>query len=298
MKRHLQTAAVLASVLAASLSLPAWAQMPAVPPAAPAAPTAPAAPAAPTTAPAAPATAPAAPATAPAAPAPPGAAVPRPQAAFPAQGQTYSLGAFEGVEIGGAAEVRYVQGDVDQVWVAGPPEVQRSVNLDVQGGMLRVRTQGSWRFWTPTRLQMQITSRNLVRLAILGAADVTAVGPVKGAKLGVHISGAGLARFDQVHVDQLVFSVSGAGDGQVAGLVRELSVTVSGKAEFRGEQLQASKARVVISGIGDVKVWAVEDLSVSVSGIGQVDYWGTPRVRLSTSGPGSITPRGPKSLLP
>jgi hypothetical protein len=213
-------------------------------------------------------------------------------------GQLYELGAFEGVEIGGSADVRYVQGDVDQVWVAGSPEVQRTVSLDVQGGVLRVRTQGSWRFWTPTRLQVQITSRKLARLAILGAADVTAAGPVQGGKLSVHISGAGLARLDKLNVDQLVFSVSGAGDGQVAGLVRDLSVTVSGKAEFRGEQLQATRARVVISGIGDVKVWAVEDLQVSVSGIGQVEYWGTPRVRLSNSGPGSVTPRGPKAAPP
>jgi hypothetical protein len=208
------------------------------------------------------------------------------------------LGAFDGVEIGGAAEVRYAQGDVDQVWVAGPPEVQRELRLDVQGGMLRVRTQNSWRFWAPARPQLLVTSRNLGRLAILGAGDVTAAGPVKGAKLSVHISGAGLARFDQLNVDQLNFSVSGAGDGQVAGRVRELSVTVSGKAEFRGEQLQAGKARVVISGIGDVKLWATDELTVSVSGIGQVEYWGSPRVRLSSSGPGSVTPRGPKPLLP
>jgi hypothetical protein len=208
------------------------------------------------------------------------------------------LGAFDGVEIGGAAEVRYAQGDVDQVWVAGPPEVQRELRLDVQGGMLRVRTQNSWRFWAPARPQLLVTSRNLGRLAILGAGDVTAAGPVKGAKLSVHISGAGLARFDQLNVDQLNFSVSGAGEGQVAGRVRELSVTVSGKAEFRGEQLQAGKARVVISGIGDVKLWATDELTVSVSGIGQVEYWGSPRVRLSSSGPGSVTPRGPKPLLP
>jgi hypothetical protein len=234
----------------------------------------------------------------PAPPAAPGAPSARPAAAPSAQGQFYELGAFDGIEIGGAADVRYTQGDVDQVWVAGPPELQRELRLDVQGGLLRVRTQNSWRFWAPARPQLLITSRSLGRLAILGAGDVTASGPVKGPKLSVHISGAGLARFDQLQVEQLNFSVSGAGDGQLAGQVRELSLTVSGKAEFRGEQLQANRARVVISGIGDVKMWATDELTVSVSGIGQVEYWGSPRVRLSSSGPGRVTPRGPKPAMP
>jgi hypothetical protein len=279
---------VATAVLAAAFGMPAQAQYPAQPvqPAQPAAQAAPVAPAIPARAP----WPTQAPPAAPSAPAPP--------AAPAGEGRLYTPGAFEGVEIGGAAEVRYVQGDVDQVWVAGPPEVQRSLNMDLQGRLLRIQSEGGWRFWTSRRLQVQITSRTLNRLAILGAADVTAAGPVKGDKLTVHISGAGLARFDQLNVDQLSFSVSGAGDGQVAGQVRELSVIVSGKGEFRGEDLQAQHARLTISGIGDVKVWAVEELGITVAGIGQVEYWGSPRVRQRTSGPSSITPRGPKLPTP
>jgi hypothetical protein len=247
------------AVLAGAFSLPALAQLPATP----AAPSPPAAPAAPM-----------------------------------GEGRLYTPGAFEGVEIGGAAEVRYTQGDADQVWVAGPAEVQQSLNMDVQGRVLRIQSEGGWRFWSSRRLQVQITSRALSRISILGAADVTATGPVKGDKLAVHISGAGLARFDQLNFDQLNFSVSGAGDGQVAGQVRELTVNVSGKGEFRGEDLQAQRARLTISGIGGVKVWALEELGITVAGIGHVEYWGNPRVRQRTTGPSSITPRGPKVPTP
>jgi Putative auto-transporter adhesin, head GIN domain len=211
-----------------------------------------------------------------------------------AEGRVYAPGAFDGVEIGGAAEVRYQQGDVDEVFVAGNSEVQRSVSVDVQGSKLRIRTASSWRFWSAQRLQVQVTSRQLSRLSIQGAADWLATGPVNSERLAVFISGAGLARFDRLNCENLAFSVSGAGDGQFKGQVQDLSVQISGKSDFRGEHLQARTARVTISGIGDVKVWVLDELGITVSGIGKVEYWGNPRVRERTSGPATIDARGPR----
>jgi Putative auto-transporter adhesin, head GIN domain len=212
-----------------------------------------------------------------------------------AEGRMYAPGSFDSVEIGGSAEVRYVQSDVDQVFIEGGGDVQRTVSVELQGRQLLIRSQGSWKFWTHRRLQVQISSRQLTRLSIQGAADWLAAGAVESPRLNVHISGAGLARFDQLNAEHLAFSVSGAGDGQFRGQVRDLSVQVSGKSDFRGEHLQARTARVTISGIGDVKVWAVDELGITVSGIGQVEYWGNPRIRQRTSGPSTITPRGSKA---
>ena len=68
---------------------------------------------------------------------------------------------------------------------------------------------------------------------------------------------------------------------------------ISGRSEFRGEALKAERARVSISGVGDVKVWAVQALDISVAGIGKIDYWGSPAVRRHTSGAATINERGP-----
>jgi len=274
----------LATLTALTTPMRAHAQAgaPAAPAAQPAAPAVPVAPVAPT-------------AHAPRAvqPAPPSPPQPQPQPPS-SEGKLYAPGAFEGVEIGGSAEVRYQQGDVDEVFIAGDNEVQRSVSVEVRGSQLRIQSQNNWRFWKSQRLQVQITSRQLTRLSISGAADWLAVGPVNSERLSVHISGAGLARFDKLNSENLSFSVSGAGEGQFQGQVQDLSVQISGKSDFRGENLQARNARVTISGIGDVKVWAVKELGVTVSGIGQVEYWGNPNVRQRTSGPSSITARGVK----
>jgi hypothetical protein len=95
-------------------------------------------------------------------------------------------------------------------------------------------------------------------------------------------------------VGRLAFEVSGAGEGQLAGRVEQLRVTVSGKGKIGAEQLRAGKALVAISGVGNATVWAVDSLGVEISGAGHVDYWGQPAIRKSISGFGSVDARGEK----
>ncbi len=223
---------------------------------------------------------------------PPGAVAQTPE------GRLYTPGAFEAIEIAGAAAVRFTQGAPDSVFVEGDEETQKSLSIEVRDGVLQIRPTGGWKFWNARRLQMTVTARELRRVVISGAADLVAALPVQAQRLDVSISGAGLARFDKLRADSLYFHVSGAGDGQITGSVGELNLSVSGRSEFRGENLQCGRANVKVSGIGDVKVWATEQLGVSVSGIGTVDYWGSPQVVRRSSGIAKINDRGPKPAQP
>ncbi len=208
---------------------------------------------------------------------------------------TVTQGSFEGIEIAGAAAVHFMQGAQDQVVVEGDEDTQRAVELEVRNGLLVIRPAGNWKFWNSRRLQLLVTARELKRVTISGAADFVAPAPVQAGKLAISISGAGLARFDQLRADQVTFTVSGAGDGQFAGRTRTLAINVSGKSEFRGEQLHAESAQVRVSGIGNVKTWVTGDLNVSVSGIGTVDYWGSPQVQRQASGISRVNDHGPKA---
>jgi len=210
------------------------------------------------------------------------------------EGRRLAPGPFDAIEIGGAAEVRLQQGAVDELLVEGGERDRERIEATVHNGTLRIDSSGSWQFWNSRRAQLTVTVRQLSRLTISGAATVTAPAPFKAGRLAVSISGSGLARFDQLDAQRLVFGASGAGDADVAGRVDELSIAISGRSEFRGENLAARDARVSIAGIGDVKVWATEALSMSVSGVGRIEYWGAPSVRRSASGVATVVDRGPK----
>jgi hypothetical protein len=164
----------------------------------------------------------------------------------------------------------------------------------VSGNRLVINDSGSWRFWNKARPKVDVQVRNLRELIISGASDVYCTGPFKSESLTVHISGSGLVRFDALDAEALRFVISGAGDGQLAGQVGDLRLTVSGKGRFQADQLLAARAAVQISGVGNAQLWVTESLKVGVSGVGTIDYWGNPQVSRSSSGLATINARGDK----
>lgn len=210
----------------------------------------------------------------------------------PGPGRVYAPGPFDRLELAGAARVLLVQGDRDQAFIAGNDEVQQGVEVELADRQLVIRPAGGWKFWHSSKLFVQVEMRDLKALSLSGASDLHAPGPLKTDQLKLSISGAGLARLDQLQAHQLVFAISGAGDGQLGGRVDDMALQISGKGKVVADRLKAQRARVSVSGIGNVVLWVTDDLAAHISGIGSVDYFGNPAVQRSVSGMGSISARG------
>jgi Putative auto-transporter adhesin, head GIN domain len=246
------------------------------------------------------------PVTSPAPPAPPVLAAPAAPPAQPAPpalpaepGKVYQPGAFDRLELAGAARVVLVQGERDQAFVAGDAEVQKGVAVELRGGQLIIRPAGGWKFWHSDKLFVQVEMRQLRQLSVSGASDLHAPGPLRLDQLKLTISGAGMVRLDQLQARQLVFGISGAGEGQFGGRVEDLSLQISGKGKVIADRLQAQRARVNVGGIGNVLLWVTDDLTAHISGVGSVDYFGNPTVQRSVSGMASISAKGDRrSALP
>ena len=210
--------------------------------------------------------------------------------------QTFPSGSFERILLDGAVQVQLKQGgDKDEVAVIGDDDVKQLVQVHVSGNRLIINTEGNWKFWNKSRPQVNVQMKNLSALIISGASDVYATGPFKLDQLSVHISGAGNVRFDELTAGQLRFIVSGAGDGQIAGQVKDLGIDLSGKGKLQADQLKAANARVNISGVGNAALWVTDSLRINISGVGTVDYWGQPQsVSRSSSGLATINARGDK----
>jgi hypothetical protein len=210
------------------------------------------------------------------------------------EGRKYAPGPFDTLVLDGSATVRLVQGADDSVFIEGDDEIQGAVDLDLDGGVLRLRPSGSWKFWRSKQIQIVVTARELRRLEIKGAADVVAAEPLRLKQLQVRISGAGSVRLDRLKADKLEFNVSGSGTGQLAGAVDELTVRISGRGAYLGENLASQSANLAVSGAGEVRVWATKELTAHVSGVATIDFWGNAKVTRTNSGLTTWNDRGDK----
>ena len=215
-------------------------------------------------------------------------------AALGADGRRYAPGPFDALVITGTATVRLVQGNDDSVFVEGDDDAQQAISVDLDGAALRVRPSGAWKFWRGKQQQIVVTVRELKRLEISGAADVVAPEALQLKQLLVRISGAGTVRFDKLKVGSLDFNVSGYGTGVMAGSADELAVRISGRGAYLGENLLSQVASVSVSGAGDVKVWAMKELTANVAGAATIDFWGSAVVHRTNSGLTNWSDRGPK----
>jgi len=210
-------------------------------------------------------------------------------------GKTYAPGAFDSLYFTGTATVRFLQGERDEVFVEGDQAVQDAVEIELEGKRLVVRNSGSWKFWRgpQQRTRMVVVARDLRSLKVSGAANFLAPEGVQVSQLQVDISGSAVARFDKLSTDRLVFAVSGAGDGHFTGQALTVVVSISGKGDFYGADLEAQQAKVNISGLGKARLWVHKTLDANISGIGTVEYFGAPVVHKKSTGVGRYTERGP-----
>jgi hypothetical protein len=67
---------------------------------------------------------------------------------------------------------------------------------------------------------------------------------------------------------------------------------MSGAGNYNGFELKSEKAKVDMSGVGNVRVYVTKELNASASGVGSVRYKGNPEsiTKNSSSFLGSIKP--------
>lgn len=217
-----------------------------------------------------------------------------PSWAQPTQLQVFPTEPFDTIEISGAADVRFTQGPSHRVMVRASDDGVREKVFEVRDRTLRIDPSGAWRFWNPNKTQIEVEARDLARVAISGAGNFLAPTEVRTGRLTIVLSGAGSVRFDQLNAETLSFQIAGKGDGHVAGSTKDLSLKISGRGEFRGEDLRTERGDISVSGVGEVRVWAVQDLRIAITGAARVDYWGAPTVKRSVSGTAQINERGGK----
>lgn len=75
-----------------------------------------------------------------------------------------------------------------------------------------------------------------------------------------------------------------------AGSGEHLETALHGVGNINASDYQVKKATVDLAGVGDIKIWAAEELSGGLSGVGDILYKGNPARNINISGFGNIKP--------
>ena len=213
---------------------------------------------------------------------------------FDGAAEDRDLSGFTGINVNSAFDVYISQGGSDAVGVsASDVSATKNIKTYVSGGVLYITfdTKGwTWSSWKNNKLKAYITVKNLEKLAVSGACNVSFVDPIISDKLLVSISGASDIK-GPVKVNSLKVAASGASNISLSGTATESDFNISGACSIKSLDLVTDNCAVVASGASSIKLTINQSLRSNISGASDIRYKGTvSRFDTKSSGASSIKP--------
>jgi hypothetical protein len=199
---------------------------------------------------------------------------------------TRSVSEFHTIQSSISADIYLSQGSSPQLKIEAEESVMKLITTEVSGGKLMIKSERNFSSNKP--IKIWLTAKEIRAIGLMGSGNVKGETPISGESLEIQIMGSGDVEMS-VSVKNLETSIAGSGNVRLSGKADRHELSVAGSGDVSAQDLQTVKTKAEISGSGDCKVDAKDELEVSVSGSGDVAYKTEPaRLKTSVSGSGDV----------
>ncbi|MFK7932307.1 MAG: head GIN domain-containing protein [Saprospiraceae bacterium] len=199
--------------------------------------------------------------------------------------RTIDLDRFDGFALTISGNVYVEKGSTQKVVVKGQENLIDLLNTDVNDGFWKIKFTES--VSNMKKFDVYITVANLEEVYVSGSGDVYSKGTFSGNNMEVGVSGSGNIEMD-VDAGALDVKVSGSGNIELAGNARAVEMRISGSGDIDAGRLKAKNCEAKVTGSGDIRIHASEELNASIVGSGDIYYDGDPKVRSRVTGSGDV----------
>jgi hypothetical protein len=211
---------------------------------------------------------------------------------FDGAAEDRKLSGFSAINLSNAFDVYISQGTEDAVAVAAnDASVTKNIKTHISGGVLYISfEQKGWGSWKNNKLKAYITVKDLQKLTVSGACNVSFVDAITSNNLQISMSGASDIK-GAVKVNGLKVGASGASNISLSGTATDTDFNVSGACSIKSLDLITDNCAVVASGASSIRLTINKYLKANVSGASDIRYKGTVgRFETRTSGASDIKP--------
>jgi hypothetical protein len=203
--------------------------------------------------------------------------------------RTYQVGSFDAISLGGAHDVVVRTGGAPSVRAEGPGSTLDRLEIDVEGGVLRIRDKGSWfSGGNDGEATIHVTVPALTAASIGGSGDIR-IDRISGSSFRGAVGGSGDLLVGTLEVQDARFSIGGSGSIEAGGgRSSHIDLSIAGSGDVDAGGVSSRTARVSIAGSGDALVNVSDVVRGSVAGSGDVTVRGAGRCEISIAGSGGV----------
>lgn len=182
--------------------------------------------------------------------------------------ETRSVGAFDAIEMRGAATVDISVGTPQSVQIAAEADALALIKTEVHGKTLVIEYMHDWWNWDKGPVHVSIAMPKLGGYSLGGAGDTNITG----------LSGGTTS-----------ISLNGAGNVKASGKLDKLAINLNGTGNADFSDVPVDDASVAVNGTGSVRVKPKNGLNASINGVGSIIYDGAPQhLVTAVNGIGSV----------
>ena len=213
-------------------------------------------------------------------------------AATPASQRNYSVTSFDRIRVDGPYKVELRTNVAPYARARGTALSLDAVSVTVEGRTLVVRaSSGGWGGYSGEGrgpVTIELGTPDLKNAWINGAGALT-VDRVRGLGFDLAIQGSGIARIDDVDVDQMKVAISGAATARVNGKAKMLTAVIRGTSSLEAEGLQANDAVIGAEGPAIVRAQVGNSAKIDALGLASVTIAGGPACTVKAQGSATVT---------
>lgn len=200
--------------------------------------------------------------------------------------QRIDLSGVTSIEVNIACQLVLVQGKEPNMELVGDEKTLAAIETKIKGGKLVIKSD--LKRQRKEDVVVKIEVENLEHLGIGGAVDMKTIRTLNFPNFTLNVSGVGNIEMELVS-NNFKLNSSGVTNLRLAGSANDARMAVSGVGNISASNFLIQNAEVENSGVGRVRVNAVDRLRATVSGIGSISYEGDPLVSSNISGIGRIS---------
>ncbi|WP_106640532.1 head GIN domain-containing protein [Allosphingosinicella vermicomposti] len=202
----------------------------------------------------------------------------------------YTITDFDRIRIDGPYRVEVNAGSASTVTGTGARDALDRVAVDVEGRVLRIRTdKSSWKgSGNAGPVSLRITTRQLRGLILSGSGSAEVHG-IKGLRFDLSLAGSGQAKIDNIAADRVVVTLTGAGGATLAGHAKLLEANLIGSSSLDAAALTAEDVKIASASAGNVTAAARRTATITGGGTGDIMVKGSAACTIRAEGAGAVS---------
>jgi len=178
---------------------------------------------------------------------------------------------YDVISVHGSMDVSLVEGSEGSITLKAEENILEYIEVTNNNGKLRIKTKDhvnlrpSWK----KGIYIEVPIQEVSKILLSGSGEISGKLTLKTEKLKLSVSGSGDIKV-AADATAIKAAISGSGDIDISGKADEFDAAVTGSGDIDAAQLSVAQATANITGSGDIKIHAKDQLTVKIVGSGDV----------------------------